>query len=249
MKIPTVKELAEAGLHFGHREGRWHPTMKPFIYGSQKNVHIIDLDKTKDQLKIALDYITDQASKSKKMLLVGTKIRVGEIVKAVGEKYKLNYVDQKWLGGALTNFKTISKNIERLKQLEEDIKTGKYKHYTKRERHEKKIEIDELNQLYGGIKDMKKLPDVVIVLDAKMDSLAVKEANRLSIPVVALTDTNIDISEIAYPIPGNDDALKAVELISSLIGQAYEAGVEQKSKEKAKKEKKAKKDKKDKKEK
>ncbi len=238
MKIPSVKELAKVGLHFGHREGRWHPSMKPFIYGSQKGVHMIDLEKAREKLKQALEYIEDQASKKKVVMLVGTKIRVGELVKKIGRETKMAYVNVKWLGGMLTNFETIQENVKKLKKLEERKKKKELAHYTKREQYEIDQEIKELNQVYGGIKELKRLPDLLIVMDAKIDSLAIREAKKKDIPVVALADTNIDISQIDYPIPGNDDAIRAVELVINLIGQAYQSGLEKESKGKKKKEKK-----------
>jgi len=238
MKIPTVKELAEVGFHFGHREGRWHPSMKPYIYGSQKGVHIIDLGKARKKLKEALEYIKSQAALKKTLLLVGTKIRVGELVKKAGQEVKMPYIDLKWLGGMLTNFKTFQENIKKLKSLEEKKKKGELEHYTKRERYEIDQEIKELNQIYGGIKELKKLPDLMIVLDARVDHLAVKEAQKLGIPLVVLADTNIDVSQIDFPIPGNDDAIKAVGLVLELIGQAYQEGREESLTEKKKKEKK-----------
>jgi small subunit ribosomal protein S2 len=224
MKIPSVKKLAEVGLHFGHREGRWHPSMKPYIFSSQKGVHIIDLEKSQKKLKEALRFIKDQAGQRKTVLLVGTKIRVGEIVKKIGDQEKIPYINLKWLGGMLTNFETIKKNIKRMRDLEEKKKEDQLGHLTKRERGEIDQEIKELNEIYGGIREMVKLPDLVIVLDLRTDSLAVREAKRLNIPVVALADTNVDITNIDYPIPGNDDAIKAVELVIKLIGQAYQEG-------------------------
>jgi small subunit ribosomal protein S2 len=227
MKIPTVEKMAEAGLHFGHREGKWHPTMKKYIYGSKKGVHIIDLEKTREKLEQALDRVKQAGEKNENVLLVGTKVRVGDLVEEVGQDTGVYYINYKWLGGMLTNFDTIKKNIDRLKKMEEDLEQGDLEHYTKREQNEMKDEVEEMNRVYGGIREMSKAPDLVVVMDARIDALAVREARKLDIPVVALADTNVDISEIDYPIPGNDDAIKAVETIINLIGEAYQAGEEE----------------------
>jgi small subunit ribosomal protein S2 len=232
MKIPSVKKLAESGLHFGHRESRWHPSARKYIYDSKKGVHVFDLEKTHEKLKQALERIKQAGSSDKKVLLVGTKVRVSEIVEKVGQEHNLFYVAHQWLGGMLTNFETISKNIDRLEDLEKGIEEGKFKHYTKKELGEIEQEIEEKNQIYGGIREMNGRPDLVVVMDAKIDDLAVREAVNLDIPVVALADSNVDFSEIDYPIPGNDDAIKAVELIAQSIGQAYQEGVELREKEK-----------------
>lgn len=248
MKIPTVEKLAEAGLHFGHREGKWHPTMKSYIHGSRKGVHIVDLEKTREKLKQALERIKQAGQKGEDVLLVGTKVRVGDLVEKVGQEAGFYYINYKWLGGMLTNFDTIKKNIDRLKKMEEDLEQGDLSHYTKREQNEMKFEIEEMNKVYGGVREMSEAPDLVIVMDARIDDLAIREAKRLDIPVVALADTNVDISDIDYPIPGNDDAIKAVEMVVNLIGQAYQEGKkEQKADKDAKKKKKEKSTKKDKK--
>ncbi len=242
MKIPSEEKLAEAGLHFGHREGKWHPTMKPYIFASKKGVHVIDLTKTREKIKEALERIKEAGSKDERVLLVGTKVRVGDLVKKVGEKSGMFYISYKWLGGMLTNFDTIKKNIDRLEKMEEDLEQGNLDHYTKREQNEMRFEIEEKSQIYDGIREMSKVPDLVIVMDARIDDLAIREAKKLDIPVIALTDTNVDISEIDYPIPGNDDAIKAVEMVLKLIGKAYSLGKKSKKKKEDKKEKKGKKD-------
>ncbi len=236
MEIPSVKQLADAGLHFGHKEGAWHPSMRPYIYTSKQGVHIFDLEKTGEKLEEALEFIKTSASKDKDVLLVGTKVRIGEVVEEVGDKVGLYYIGRNWLGGLLTNFQTIRKNIERLNEMEDKRKKGDYERYTKKEQLEIDEEIEELNKTYGGVKEMTRLPDVVVVLDGKTNDLAVREANRLDIPTVLLADSNVDITEVEYPIPGNDDAIKAVELITKLIGKAYQEGREKAEKSAKKKE-------------
>jgi small subunit ribosomal protein S2 len=224
MKIPSIDQLAEAGVHFGHREGKWHPTMKNYIHSSKKGVHIIDLEKTREKLKEALERVKDAGKKNEKVLLVGTKVRVGDLVAKIGQDYGLYYINYKWLGGMLTNFETIKRNIDRLEKMEEDLEEGNLEHYTKREQNEMRFEIEEKSKIYDGIRKMNDLPDLVITMDARIDSLAIREAKRLGIPVVAITDTNVDITNIDYPIPGNDDAIKAVGMILSLVGKAYDLG-------------------------
>jgi len=224
MKIPSEEKLAEAGLHFGHREGKWHPTMKPYIFASKKGVHIVDLSKTREKIKEALERIKEAGQKNEKVLLVGTKVRVGDLVRKIGEESGMFYISYKWLGGMLTNFDTIKKNIDRLEKMEEDLEQGNLDHYTKREQNEMRFEIEEKSQIYDGIRKMKEVPGLIIVMDARIDSLAIREAKRLDIPVIALADTNVDISNINYPIPGNDDAIKAVEIVLELIGKAYQLG-------------------------
>lgn len=235
MEIPSVEQLADAGLHFGHKEGAWHPSMKPYIYTSKQGVHIFDLEKTREKLEEALEFIRTSASKDKDVLLVGTKVRIGEVVEEVGDKAGLYYIGLSWLGGLLTNFQTIRKNIEKLNKMEEKREKGEYEHYTKKEQLEIDEEIEELNKIYGGVKNMTDPPDIMVVLDGKTNDLAVREANKLDIPTVLLADSNVDITEVEYPIPGNDDAIKAVELITKLIGKAYQEGREEAEKSSKKK--------------
>ena len=220
-----MKELLAAGAHFGHKTSRWHPKMAPYIHSKRQGAHIINREKTVEALDEALPGITRLASKGEKILFVGTKKQMKDVVKEVAESIDMPYVTVRWVGGMLTNVETVSKQIRKLKDLERRMASGELeKRYSKLEVQRFQEEIDVLNERYGGIKDMNKQPVAVIVADTLQDKNAIKEAKTLHIPVFAICDSNSDPTEIDYPIPANDDAIKSVKLILDYFAAAIKEG-------------------------
>jgi len=223
--IVDIKQLLEAGAHFGHQTSRWHPRMAPYIHSKRDGNHIIDLTKTVEALDKALEFLSETAGAGKQILLVSTKRQAKDKVKEVAVATGMPYVTERWLGGMLTNTATIGGRIKRLKDLESRMISGELgARYSKLEVQRMQEEIDEMNHLYGGVKDMTGKLGAVFVADVLNDDIAVKEANKLGVPVVALVDTNADPSLIDYPIPGNDDATKTINLILDYVQSAIEAG-------------------------
>jgi small subunit ribosomal protein S2 len=221
----SLKELLEAGAHFGHQTRRWNPKMKQFIYGARGGVHIIDLTKTAPLLKEATDFAREATSKGGKVLFVGTKRQATAIVKEEAEAAGMPYVTTRWLGGMLTNFRTIRLQINRLKKLEAGLESGEFAgKYNKKEILDFTTEVARLNRVFSGIKHLDGLPAAIFVVDAPKEDIAVAEARKLSIPVIGLADTNTDPDLLDYPIPANDDAIKAVKVITHAIAQAAAEG-------------------------
>jgi len=212
-----TKEMLKAGVHFGHRKTWQHPHMLQYIFGVRNTVSIIDLSKTKDMLGKALKYIKSLTDEGKTILFVDTKPSTKEQTKKISEDLKMPYVVERWAGGTLTNWKTISDRIEYLKDLESKTKQEDWNKYTKKERSDTEEEIKKLNFLWGGIKNMERLPDAIFVVDMKHNSIALREAKIMNIPIVAISDTNVDPELADYPIPANDDALSSVKYILSRI--------------------------------
>ncbi len=213
-----VQKLFESGAHFGHRTSRWNPKMAKYIHSKKKGIHIIDLEKTADCLKSALDYIYDAISKGQSILLVGTKPQSRGIVQEVAQKTGMPYISKRWLGGTLTNWNTISSQIRKLKELESKIVSGAYNDkLNKLEIQRIQEKVDDLNDIYSGIKEMNGLPSIIFVVDAVNDHISINEANKLNIPIVAIVDTNADPTRVTYPIPANDDSLKSISLILSYL--------------------------------
>lgn len=220
-----IKALLEAGVHFGHKTSRWHPKMAPYIHSKRQDSHIIDLTKTVEGLEKALPFITKVAASGKQVLFVGTKKQAKDIVKAAAEKAGQPFVTERWIGGMLTNVDTVSAQIKKLKDLERRMATGDLeKRYNKLEVQRFQEEIDELNGKYGGIKDLNGKPGVVVVIDVIADANAVKEAKTLGVPVVGIVDTNANPDSIDYVIPGNDDAIKGLQLLLDYFMQAVQEG-------------------------
>lgn len=220
-----IKALLEAGAHFGHKTSRWHPKMAPYIHSKRGGSHIIDLAQTVTGLEAALNFISDTAAKNKQILVVGTKRQAQEIIKKLAADTGQPFVTERWLGGMLTNWNTIGGRIKRLKDLEAKMANGELAaKYNKLEIQRFQEEIDELNRLYGGIKDMNSRPGAVFVTDVLADVNAVREATKLGIPIVAVVDTNADPSQVQYPIPANDDAIKAIQLIADYVQKAIDEG-------------------------
>ncbi len=226
MATVTMKELLEAGVHFGHQVRRWNPKMKEYIFGERNGIYIIDLQKTQRMFKEAMKFITTLTSEGtyKTVLFVGTKRQAQDAIKEEALRCNQFYINQRWLGGLLTNFQTIQKSIKRYKEIEAMQADGRIEQYAKKERLQIERERLALEKNLAGIKDMKKLPDIIFVIDTNKEEIAVKEANRLGIPVVAIVDTNCSPEGVDHIIPGNDDALRAVRLFASRIADAILEG-------------------------
>ncbi|MCW2236717.1 30S ribosomal protein S2 [Azospirillum canadense] len=227
MAIPTftMRQLLEAGVHFGHHTRRWNPKMSQYIFGVRNGVHIIDLEQTVPSLHRALQAVRDVVAGGGRVLFVGTKRQAQEKVAEAASKCGQYYVNHRWLGGMLTNWKTISQSIKRLREMEERL-AGDTSGLTKREILELTRERDKLERALGGIKEMGGLPDVLFIIDTNKESIAVKEANKLGIPVIAVIDSNSDPDGVAFPIPGNDDALRAIDLYCELVNGAVLSGLQ-----------------------
>ncbi len=224
MSVISMKQLLEAGVHFGHQTRRWNPKMGEYIYTERNGIYIINLQKTVKKIVEAYDFIKEVAENGESILFVGTKKQAQDSIKEEAERVGMYYVNARWLGGMLTNFKTIQKRIERLNQLKKMEEDGTFELLTKKEATKLKLEIEKLEKYLGGIKDMKKLPGALFVVDPRKEKIAVAEAHKLGIPVVAIVDTNCDPDEVDYVIPGNDDAIRAVKLIASTMANAIIEG-------------------------
>ena len=224
MAVVAMKQLLEAGVHFGHQTRRWNPRMAEYIFQARNGIHIIDLQKTSNKLDEAYEFLKEQAEEGKTVLFVGTKKQAQECVKEAAEKSQMYYVNQRWLGGTLTNFKTIRRRIERLQELEAMETDGTFDVLPKKEVVLLKKEMDKLNKNLGGIKEMTELPGVMFVVDPKKEHIAILEARKLNIPVIGLVDTNCDPNDVDYVIPGNDDAIRAVKLITDVMANAIIEG-------------------------
>jgi small subunit ribosomal protein S2 len=222
----TMKELLEAGVHFGHQTKRWNPKMKPFIFGARNGIYIIDLQKTVRLFKNAYGFVRDAVQAGETVLFVGTKKQAQDSVAEEAQKCNMYYVNQRWLGGMLTNFATVKQSIDRLKRLDAMFEDGSVEAYTKKEILSLEKQREKLEKTLGGIKGMGKLPGVLFVIDPKNETIAVSEAKKLGIPVVAVVDTNCDPDPIDYIIPGNDDAIRAIRLLSSKVANAVIEGAQ-----------------------
>ena len=222
--IISMKQLLEAGVHFGHQTRRWNPKMARYIFQERNGIYIIDLQKTVTKLREVYDAVKDMSRRGKTFLFVGTKKQAQDVVREEAERAGMFYVNQRWLGGTLTNFQTIQKRIARLRELERQRDTGLFDVLTKKEVSKLEDELNRLERFLGGIKDMPRLPDAIYVVDPRKERIAVLEARKLKIPIIAVIDTNCDPDEIDYPIPGNDDAIRAVKLMTSKITDAILEG-------------------------
>ena len=224
MAVVAMKQLLEAGVHFGHQTRRWDPKMAEYIFQARNGIHIIDLQKTSKKLDEAYTFLKEQVEEGKTVLFVGTKKQAQECMKEAALKCGMYYVDQRWLGGMLTNFDTIQKRIQRLKDLETMEQDGTFDVLPKKEVILLKKEMDKLEKNLGGIKEMDKLPGVIFLVDPKKERIAILEAKKLNIPVVGIVDTNCNPQELDYPIPGNDDAIRSVSLIADVMANAIIEG-------------------------
>ena len=224
MSVVAMKQLLEAGVHFGHQTRRWDPKMAEYIFQARNGIHIIDLQKTSKKLDEAYEFVKEQSEEGKTILFVGTKKQAQECMKEAALKCGMYYVDQRWLGGMLTNFETIRTRVQRLKDLETMQEDGTFDVLPKKEVILLKKEMEKLEKNLGGIKEMDKLPGVIFLVDPKKERIAILEAKKLGIPVVGLVDTNCNPEELDYPIPGNDDAIRAVKLIADVMANAVIEG-------------------------
>ncbi len=219
----TIKDLLEAGVHFGHQAPRWNPKMKKFIFDERNGIHIIDLQKTVKCLNTAIETVGKMSENGEEFMFVGTKKQAVDVIKEEAPRCGMHYVADRWLGGMLTNFSTIQKSIKRLKDLDK-MAVGNYQGYTKKEALGMERERAKMEKVLSGVKEMRRMPGAVIVVDCKKERLAIAEANRLDIPVIALVDTNVDPDPVSYPIPANDDALRSIKLIVNLLSESIIEG-------------------------
>ena len=228
MTIPTftMRQLLEAGVHFGHHTRRWNPKMEPYIFGKRNNIHIINLEKTVPMLYEALEAIQSIAKNGGKFLFVGTKRSASELIAQAAINCGQYYVNHRWLGGMLTNWETVSKSIKKLKSLEERIESGEINSLTKKEKLNIERQKEKLDLTLGGIKNMNGVPDAIFIIDTNKEAIAVSEANNLNIPVIAICDSNTNPLGVDYPIPGNDDALRAISLYCDLVAASVLKGLE-----------------------
>jgi small subunit ribosomal protein S2 len=224
MAVVAMKQLLEAGVHFGHQTRRWDPKMAEYIFQARNGIHIIDLQKTSKKLDEAYSFMKEQAEEGKTVLFVGTKKQAQECMKEAAVKCGMFYVNQRWLGGMLTNFKTIKARVQRLKDLEAMEQDGTFEVLPKKEVINLKKEMEKLEKNLGGIKEMETIPDIIFLVDPKKEATAILEAKKLNIPVVGLVDTNCNPEDLDYPIPGNDDAIRAVKLIADVMANAIIEG-------------------------
>ena len=226
MAVVSMKQLLEAGVHFGHQTRRWNPKMAPYIFTERNGIYIIDLQKTVRMIDDAYNFVRDTSANGGTVLFVGTKKQAGESIRDEATRCGMYYVNARWLGGMMTNFKTIRRRVDRLTQLKTMQEDGTFDRLPKKEVVKLTLEIEKLEKYLGGIKDMKKLPSAMFVVDPRKERIAVSEARKLGIPIIAIVDTNCDPDEIDYVIPGNDDAIRAVKLISATIANAVIEGAQ-----------------------
>lgn len=224
MKEPTLLDLLKNGVHFGHQTARWHPRMREYIFTSRNGIHIINLEKSLTKLQEAQQFAYTVASQGGTVIFIGTKRQAKEIVRKAAEEAGAMHITERWLGGLFTNFAVVSKLMQRLRKLTDDREAGRLEKYTKKERLGFDEEIAKLQKLVGGIRELKKLPQAVFIVDIKTEKTAVREAKKAGIPILAMVDTNTDPDGIAYPIPANDDATKSINLITGLIADAVAEG-------------------------
>jgi small subunit ribosomal protein S2 len=222
--VVSMKELLEAGVHFGHQVKRWNPKMKRYIFGQRNGIYIVDLQKTVKMFEVAYNFVRDLSSRGETVLFVGTKKQAQDVIIEEARRSQSYFVNQRWLGGMLTNFKTVKQGIEKLKKIEKMNEDGTYGLLTKKEVANYETERLRLDKNLSGVKDMTRLPGAIIIIDPKKETIAVDEARKLSIPIVALVDTNCDPDDIDYVIPGNDDAIRSIKLITSKMADAVLEG-------------------------
>ncbi|MCK4257522.1 MAG: 30S ribosomal protein S2 [Halanaerobiales bacterium] len=224
MGVVSMKQLLESGVHFGHQTRRWNPKMKPYIFTERNGIYIIDLQQTVKMIDVAYNFVRELAAQGKSVLFVGTKKQAQETIKREAERCGMPFINQRWLGGMLTNFQTIRKRVDRLELLEKWAEDGTFDSLPKKEVILLTKEHDKLERFLGGIRDMKRVPDAIFVADPRKEDIAVAEANKLGIPVIAIVDTNCDPDVVDMIIPGNDDAIRAVKLLTSVIANAVLEG-------------------------
>jgi len=224
MKMPTILELLQSGVHFGHQKGRWHPKMKKYIFTERGGVHVIDLEKTSEKLEEATNFLRDLTQKGGIVLFIGTKKQGQKILKKYADEVGMPYIIERWIGGLFTNFSQVGKLVKKYRKLIEEKESGILDKYTKKEQVEFQKEAEKLHKFVGGLGDMRRIPDAVFVLDAKKEKTAIMEARKRGVPVVGFCDSNINPELLDYPIPANDDAIKSIEIITKYIAEAIKEG-------------------------
>jgi small subunit ribosomal protein S2 len=232
MQMPTLMELLQSGVHFGHQKSRWHPKMKPYLFAERNGVHVIDLEKTLEKLQEAVDFAEKVGANGGSILFVGTKNQGRSIIEKYAKQSAMPYINERWVGGLFTNFANVNKLIKKYRSLKEQRDSGALAKYTKKEQVEFGKEIERLHKMVGGLENMTKLPDAVFILDAKREKTALLEAIKRKIPVIAFADSNINPEVLAYPIPANDDAVNSIDIIIRTIAEAINFGKVKQSKEK-----------------
>ncbi len=223
-KLPSLVEMLKAGVHFGHQGSRWHPKMQPYIFGSRNGIHVIDLEKTLEQLETTLAYVKAEAAQGKKILFVGTKRQAREIIKAAAESCGMPFLVERWIGGLLTNFDEFKRRLKKYTGLKEQVKTGEIEKYTKKEQSTLKKQLEKMDKYLSGLVDVTSLPDALFIADMRVEKTAITEARRVNLPVVAVCDTNVDPTKATYVIPANDDAINSIRMIAQLVAEAVNEG-------------------------
>ncbi len=224
VKLPTLVEMLKAGVHFGHQKSRWHPKMEKFIFTTRNNVHIIDLEKTSEELNKALDYVKNLTSSGKVILFVGTKHQAKELIKNAATSCGAPYVTERWIGGLLTNFNEVKRRLKKYRELKEQVATGEIEKYTKKEQSELKKKLEKMERYLSGLIDLKAMPDALYIADMRVDKTALSEAARKKVPVVAVSDSNTNPEKVTRAIPANDDAVNSIKIIVDLIAEAVKEG-------------------------
>ena len=230
MILPTLQELLESGVHFGHQKGRWHPKMKPFIYAERNGIHVLNLEKTAVKLAEAAEFVKGVSKRGGSVLFVGTKKQAQNIMKKYALESGSPYIIERWIGGLFTNFTNVSKLIKKYKGLLESKESGALEKYTKKEQVEFAKEIEKLSRFVGGLTDLNKIPEAIFVCDVKKEKTAVAEATKRNVPIISFVDSNINPDLVTHPIPANDDGVKSIEIIAKTIAAAVRAGKEEKQK-------------------
>ncbi len=223
-QIPSLLDMLKAGVHFGHQKSRWHPKMEQYLFGARNGVHIIDLDKTTEELEKSLDFVKTLAAKGKIVLFVGTKRQARDIVKAAAESCEMPYLVERWIGGLLTNFDEFKRRLKKYKSIQNMFDTGEIEKYTKKEQVAFKKQLEKMDKYLKGLVNLETIPDALYIADVRVEKTAVTEARRTHIPTVAVCDSNVDPTKIDHPIPGNDDAVNSIKLVATLIAEAINEG-------------------------
>lgn len=223
-QLPTLLEMLKAGVHFGHQKSRWHPKMEQYLFGARNGVHVIDLDKTVEELSKALDFARATAAKGQTILFVGTKRQAREIIKEAANKCGMPFLTERWIGGLITNFEECKRRLKKYKGLKEMFVTGEIEKYTKKEQSTFKKQVEKMDKYLAGLVDLTDVPDVLYIADLRVEKTAATEARRLGVPMIAVCDSNVDPTKVDFPIPANDDAVNAIRLIADLMAEAVNEG-------------------------
>lgn len=232
-QMPTLLEMLKAGVHFGHQKSRWHPKMEQYLFGARNGVHVIDLDKTTEELAKAFEYVKSLSAKGKTILFVGTKRQAREIIKDAADKCGMPYLTERWIGGLITNFDEFKRRMKKYKHLKEMFATGEIEKYTKKEQVTFKKDIEKMDKYLAGLVNLNEIPDALYIADLRVEKTASTEARRIGVPMVAVCDSNVDPTKVDFPIPANDDAVNSIKLIAGLMAEAVLAGKAEFEKNKA----------------